>query len=104
MGEVSPGHQLQRSVAIKSVSPIPDCLRVGSGNSCIATSKDVKTMKIDKAIIILTIHNDHNPNYTDAERRQAHQLGIEALKRCQYIAEHTDRWHNVLLPGETKAI
>ena len=59
-------------------------------------------MKIGKAIEIQTIHNDHNPNFTDAERREAHQLSIEALKRCKYIAEHTDRWAGVLLPGETK--
>lgn len=29
-------------------------------------------------------------------------LGIEALKRCKYISEHTNRWAVVLLPGEIK--
>lgn len=60
-------------------------------------------MKLEKAITILTIHNDHNPNYTDAERQEAHQLGIEGLKR-----EKLYRWPNGnatsrdrLLPGET---
>jgi len=37
-------------------------------------------MKLEKVIEILSIHNDHNPDYTDAEREEAHQLGIEALK------------------------
>ncbi len=37
-------------------------------------------MKLERAIKILTIHNDHNPDFTDAERREAHQLSIEALK------------------------
>jgi len=59
-------------------------------------------MTLDEAIEILTIHNDHNPDYTDQDRRDAHQLGIEALKRV--------KWHNQQhlggfyepLPGETK--
>ena len=38
-------------------------------------------MRLDEAITISTIHNDHNPNYTDAQREAAHQLGIEAMKR-----------------------
>lgn len=54
-------------------------------------------MDIRKAIEILTVHNDHNPNFTDAERREAHQLGIEALKRI--IESHED---DPFLPGETK--
>lgn len=37
-------------------------------------------MTIDEAIKINTINNDHNPDYTDDERQQAHQLGIEALE------------------------
>ena len=41
------------------------------------------SMTINKAIVIMTINNDHNPDYTDAERREAHQLGIEALQRVQ---------------------
>ena len=58
-------------------------------------------MKIDKAIEILTIHNDHNPNFTDAERREAHQLGIEALKRfkCWRPIDPFPGFN--LLPGET---
>ena len=59
-------------------------------------------MKIDKAIEILTIHNDHNPNITDAERNTAHLLGIEALKRIQkgrkvLVYPFMDN----LLPGES---
>lgn len=58
-------------------------------------------MKVSKAIEILEITTansraDNTPNVRDAIN-----LGIEALKRCQYIAEHTDRWAGVLLPGET---
>lgn len=59
-------------------------------------------MNLQKAIEINTIHNDHNPNFTDAERREAHQLGIEALK---VISRHsfTQRgWEGRLLPGETE--
>jgi len=47
-------------------------------------------MKIDKAIEIQVIHNDHNPNFTDAERREAHQLGIEALKRERDYGEDNE--------------
>ena len=57
---------------------------------------------IDKAIEILTIHNDHNPNFTDADRRKAHQLGIEALKaikQARNVAYSTPAHY---LPGETK--
>ena len=59
-------------------------------------------MKIDEAIDILTIHNDHNPDFTDAERRQAHQLGIEALRAYQK-AQSAD-WYppGFRLPGETE--
>ena len=59
-------------------------------------------MKIDKAIEILTIHNDHNPNFTDAERREAHQLGIEALKHYQEVRPLKVSKYYPLLPGETK--
>jgi|GEM_PF-2192318 len=57
---------------------------------------------IDKAIEILTINNDHNPNFTDAERRAAHQVGIEALKfrKSEKEAGYLDE--DDLLPGETK--
>ena len=59
-------------------------------------------MTLDQAIKIQTIHNDHNPNFTDAQRREAHQLGIEALKWVKrYRPDNkTDKWS--LLPGETK--
>ena len=59
-------------------------------------------MTIDEAIEILTIHNDHNPNFTDAERREAHYLGIEALKRLQHYRSHAIGVEVNLLPGETK--
>ena len=59
-------------------------------------------MKIDKAIEILTIHNDHNPNITDAERREAHQLGIEALKRLKVIRTDPRGLWVIPLPGETE--
>lgn len=59
-------------------------------------------MTLERAIEIETINNDHNPNITDAERREAHQLGIEALKKIrverQYAIHHFGRF----LPGETK--
>ena len=58
-------------------------------------------MKIDKAIEILTIHNDHNPDFTDAERREAHQLGIEALKFTKRLRTHDDDFVIIKLPGET---
>ena len=58
-------------------------------------------MKIDKAIEILTIHNDHNPNFTDAERREAHQLGIEALKRIKSFRTNMGSQKFWQLPGET---
>ena len=59
-------------------------------------------MKLEKAIKILTIHNDHNPDFTDADRRNAHNLGIEALK--QVCANRHSAWPNRadMLPGETK--
>ena len=60
-------------------------------------------MKIEKAIEILTVHNDHNPNFTDADREEAHQLGIEALERIalQHLVplSMTDR----PLPSETES-
>ena len=59
-------------------------------------------MKIDKAIEILTIHNDHNPNFTDAERTEAHQLGIEALKDIQRMRRVCQFDPTLMLPGETK--
>ena len=38
-------------------------------------------MILEQAIVIITINNDHNPDYTDQERREAHQLSIEACER-----------------------
>jgi len=58
-------------------------------------------MIIDKAIKILTINNDHNPDFTDADRRDAHQLGIEALKRCKEARTKVYFTTRTLLPGET---
>lgn len=59
-------------------------------------------MTIDEAIEILTIHNDHNPNFTDADRRDAHELGIEALKQIKQIRAYAKELYLPLLPGETK--
>ncbi len=59
-------------------------------------------MKIEKAIEILTINNDHNPDFTDAERRDAHQLGIEALKREREHRLYETYGTRLLLPGETE--
>ena len=58
-------------------------------------------MNIPKAIEILTIHNDHNPNYTDKDRNEAHQLGIEALKWVRKWREIDWTHKPVYLPGET---
>ncbi len=58
-------------------------------------------MKISKAIAILTIHNDHNLIFTDDERREAHQLGIEALKHHRDQTRHLRSGHPFSLPGET---
>ncbi|MBA7588193.1 hypothetical protein ES708_30244 [subsurface metagenome] len=58
-------------------------------------------MTIDQAIKILTINNDHNPDFTDAERQEAHQLGIEALKRIVYLRLDMDCPHWMTLPSET---
>lgn len=61
-------------------------------------------MTLEKAIEIQTIHNDHNPNYTDKEREEAHQLGIEALKRIVYLRLDMDTPHWMTLPGEIKEV
>jgi len=58
-------------------------------------------MKLEEAITISTIHNDHNPNYTDAQREAAHQLGIEALER-EKVRRETYPHNFVLLPSETE--
>ena len=59
-------------------------------------------MKLEKAIEIETIHNDHNPNFTDADRREAHQLSIEALIFRQRWEDQEGEDDFPLLPGETK--
>ena len=59
-------------------------------------------MEIDKAIEIQTIHNDHNPYFTDAEREEAHQLSLEALKQIRQIRVYAKQLYLPLLPGETK--
>ncbi|MBU0847430.1 hypothetical protein KKH23_09630 [Patescibacteria group bacterium] len=58
-------------------------------------------MTLDKAIEILTIHNDHNPNFADADRREAYRLGIEALKREKENRDNPDFVRVGQLPGET---
>ena len=59
-------------------------------------------MKIEKAIEIKQRTGDEFLATEPDDIDLADSLSIEALKRCQYIAEHTDRWAGVLLPGETK--
>ena len=59
-------------------------------------------MKLDRAIEIKSLTGDEFLHTDPDDIDEAERLSIEALKRCQYIAEHTDRWHNVLLPSETK--
>ena len=58
-------------------------------------------MILEKAIEIETIHNDHNPNFADAERREAHQLLIEAGKAVLEIRHYPFPDGIVQLPGET---
>ncbi len=60
-------------------------------------------MKLSKAIEIQTIHNDHNPNFTDAEREEAHQVGIEAMKRIELLRDSLLELQVLLLPGETES-
>ena len=59
-------------------------------------------MKLERAIEIETIHNDHNPNITDAEREEAHQLGIEAMKYLRHARKAGAHHAPALLAGETK--
>jgi len=58
-------------------------------------------MNLEKAIEILSIHNDHNPNFSDADRREAHQLGIEALKNKLDYRRYGVAFSAILLRGET---
>ena len=59
-------------------------------------------MKIDKAIELKELTGQAFLNADPDELDEADRLSIEALKRCKYISEHTTRWADVLLPGETK--
>ena len=59
-------------------------------------------MILEEAITINIIQNDHNPNYTDAQRQQAHNLGIEALKRLQDMRISPCTTADEILPGETE--
>jgi len=59
-------------------------------------------MKIKEAVEIKQLALDTGVVDDPDDFRVADQMSIEALKRCQYIAEHTDRWARVLLPGETE--
>jgi len=59
-------------------------------------------MTLEKAIRIQTIHNDHNAIFTDAQRRAARQLGIEALKRLIQNRTSAPTVTFYPLPGETE--
>lgn len=59
-------------------------------------------MTLEKAIKIQTINNDHNPDYTDAEREAAHQFSIEALKVLDLARFNSNGEWPPLLPGETQ--
>lgn len=59
-------------------------------------------MNIAKAIEIKGRTGEDFLNTDPDEIDEADRLSIEALKRCKYISEHTTRWADVLLPGETK--
>lgn len=58
-------------------------------------------MTIKEAIEELNRGTRQSRSTNNQRLREALRLGVEALKRCQYIAAHTDRWASVLLPGET---
>ncbi len=59
-------------------------------------------MNLEKAIVIQTIHNNHNPDYTDQERQKAHDLSIEAMKREQQNRPFWLYPNAIRLPGETE--
>ena len=59
-------------------------------------------MKLDTAIKTLAFLVDQKADTISANEKEATELGIEALKRCKYISEHTARWADVPLAGETK--
>jgi len=58
-------------------------------------------MKLSKAIEIQKVHNDHNPNFTDAEREEAHQLGIEAMQTILELRKVANNPYRLLLDSET---
>jgi len=58
-------------------------------------------MTIDEAIKVLEpVYQGFIPS-ANPKSIEALKLSVEALKRCKYISEHTERWAGVLLPGET---
>lgn len=59
-------------------------------------------MTLEKAIRTLTFQLSKSALTVGPGLREAVKLGIEALKRCLYIAQHTARWTLVPLPGETR--
>lgn len=59
-------------------------------------------MNIDKAIEIKSCTGEEFLHTDPDDIDEADRLAVEALKRCKYLAEHTERWSGVLLPGETK--
>jgi len=60
-------------------------------------------MKIAQAIEALKADLLRPGSVDKLDFQDAEQLGIEALERCKYIAEHTTRWADVPLPGETES-
>lgn len=59
-------------------------------------------MNAEKAIELLKENNPPPMDSWSEELTEAVQLGIEALKREQYIRKHYPEYGFDLLPGETK--
>ncbi|MBA7677099.1 hypothetical protein ES703_85347 [subsurface metagenome] len=59
-------------------------------------------MTIDKAIEILTTERERNFNYFNPDRKDALQLGIEAMKHYKEVRPIEVSKYYPLLPGETK--
>ena len=59
-------------------------------------------MKIEKAIEILRGMRDINLNYYFSDRKDALELGIEALKRVKGARTNLYQRYSHFLPGETK--
>jgi len=59
-------------------------------------------MKLQEAIEIKTYFEPSPSKAPIADWIIADRISIEAMKRCKYLRDHTDRWANVLLPGETE--